>query len=572
MGRKRRELTGYLLEWSDLEAVGDLLSCKYCKLILPFKQNRIQEHVGSQKHAIMKKNIKNTIPIKDILHRDRSSSCEIEMDLVKIVLFDGLPFQAINKESSLRNFLNKYSPASRSLPDGRVLIDKHISSLFLSSMDAIKLAMVDVRFCLIVDEPPDFNNRPIFNTLACYYDLKSNKRMIFMLDSSRILNCNAVIVANQVANVLKRYNLVWDNCCAIISDSASYMKKFIKDLKAMYPHIIRIPCFSHIIHLAVRKAVDEYFFDIKKFSMKFASILSKNRNAKNIFMIHLKKNNFENFKEIPRVMDIRWYSFYNCLKQIKEYYPAVVDFLNEVTHLDFGKRLNEILPINSKNTNVLFLSVTMLIDELTPLVEFSKRIETNENFCFSSIFDWMNNDFGMKNSLSDHKDNLGLLPFEIRTNLIKKIESFRNAIIDKIQEFLSNSINDCFPSANFFKTIKNIDPDMPLSIENIHIDDLCYLIGVKDKVNLKDEYDFLCRALKDSNHPSITTDFWKEKSNICPLLSRLSLDLLALPISSIAVERSFSKLNHVIRKERMKLSDERASMVSILYFNGPSLF
>lgn len=148
-----------------------------------------------------------------------------------------------------------------------------------------------------------------------------------------------------------------NNCIAIILDSVAYMKKYYEDLKEMYFHIVLILCFSHIIHGAVHKAIDICFLKIKKFSMKFASLLLKNRKAKKLFLVHLKKNNYENIKEIPRILDIRWYSFFNCIKQIKEYYPAVIDFLKDTKNETYSKLLFEFIDLDLNNLNMFYFSL-----------------------------------------------------------------------------------------------------------------------------------------------------------------------------------------------------------------------
>ena len=151
-----------------------------------------------------------------------------------------------------------------------------------------------MRYSLIVDESPDFKNRPTFNVLVCFYDHSIDKKRIFMLDSTILTECNSVIVASHISEVLLRYNLEWKNCLAIVSDSASYMKKYYKGISLIHKHIIRVPFFSHLIHLSVRKTVDQIFPVVRFFGMKLSALFSKNRSAKKLFTLHRRKNILNN--------------------------------------------------------------------------------------------------------------------------------------------------------------------------------------------------------------------------------------------------------------------------------------
>ena len=62
-------------------------------------------------------------------------------------------------------------------------------------------------------------------------------------------------------------------------------------------------------------------------------------------------------------------------------------------------------------------------------------------------------------------------------------------------------------------------------------------------------------------------DYWKNLSTRLPILSNIALDYIWLPISSCAVERSFSLYNSLLDSNRQSLSEESLKQLNMLYFN-----
>lgn len=61
--------------------------------------------------------------------------------------------------------------------------------------------------------------------------------------------------------------------------------------------------------------------------------------------------------------------------------------------------------------------------------------------------------------------------------------------------------------------------------------------------------------------------FWVSHAQQWPVLSAAALNLLALPVSSANVERAFSNLTLLQRKERCAMSPESLNMYLAIYFN-----
>ncbi|GES99952.1 zinc finger BED domain-containing protein RICESLEEPER 4-like [Rhizophagus clarus] len=63
-------------------------------------------------------------------------------------------------------------------------------------------------------------------------------------------------------------------------------------------------------------------------------------------------------------------------------------------------------------------------------------------------------------------------------------------------------------------------------------------------------------------------EFWDKVSLQLPLLEKIARNYIWLPISSCAVERSFSAYNKILDDDRQNLSLESLKFLTMMYFNN----
>ncbi|GET66536.1 zinc finger BED domain-containing protein RICESLEEPER 2-like [Rhizophagus irregularis DAOM 181602=DAOM 197198] len=63
-------------------------------------------------------------------------------------------------------------------------------------------------------------------------------------------------------------------------------------------------------------------------------------------------------------------------------------------------------------------------------------------------------------------------------------------------------------------------------------------------------------------------EFWDKVSLQLPLLEKIAQNYIWLPISSCAVERSFSAYNKILDDDRQNLSPESLRFLTMMYFNN----
>ena len=63
-------------------------------------------------------------------------------------------------------------------------------------------------------------------------------------------------------------------------------------------------------------------------------------------------------------------------------------------------------------------------------------------------------------------------------------------------------------------------------------------------------------------------EYWMNLGDKLPILSKIALDYIWLPVSSCSVERSFSIYNNILDENRQNLSEDSLKRLNMMYFNG----
>ena len=82
------------------------------------------------------------------------------------------------------------------------------------------------------------------------------------------------------------------------------------------------------------------------------------------------------------------------------------------------------------------------------------------------------------------------------------------------------------------------------------------------------EWGIYCGLEYDGNLDENELDvYWNNMATRLPIISQIALDYIWLPVSSCAVERSFSLYNTLLDSDRQNLSKESLKQLSMMYFN-----
>jgi hypothetical protein len=95
-----------------------------------------------------------------------------------------------------------------------------------------------------MDETTDDCSRSVVNTL---FTFRENTKLVSVDFLKRVNNST---MGGTLLTILTIYNISYSLPRLFLSDSASYIKKYYREvLKLIMPQLIHIPCLAHIINL-----------------------------------------------------------------------------------------------------------------------------------------------------------------------------------------------------------------------------------------------------------------------------------------------------------------------------------
>ena len=143
---------------------------------------------------------------------------------------------------------------------------------------------------------------------------------------------------------------------------------------------------------------------------------------------------------------------------------------------------------------------------------------------------------------------------------------FNNAL-KKFEKHIDNH-----SGLELFKSIRCFDPkyiQAEITRQNIHL--YTEILEFKNPSNdLLNEWSIFCNLQNDffENQEINLDSYWKDLSGSLPLLSKIALIYIWLPVSGVDVERSFSAYKNILSDRRHSLSEETIAILNFLYFNA----
>ena len=211
--------------------------------------------------------------------------------------------------------------------------------------------------------------------------------------------------------------------------------------------------------------------------------------------------------------------------------------------------------------------IQFIISSLDPLYKFSSLIKSDNFFGLPQLYNWINNKYNIPKEeiLSNYENVISVFPLGRRQKILEKMTQFIDSLILELSIIVTKQTEGCFPSPDFLKTVDGLGLCSP-NFKNVNFWLISPYVESKDLDGLKSEYINFPKCDDQGENFKIMSK--EEYTRKYLIISKVALDLTSIPLSSIVVERSFSKLKHVLTTDRGKLSPDRSRMLSILYFNG----
>lgn len=278
------------------------------------------------------------------------------------------------------------------------------------------------------------------------------------------------------------------------------------------------------------------------------------------------------FMPLPNMT--RWNSWFKIVIYIYDYLDYIRGFYREEKELNSNKTIENIVSVfNDNNENGLteiylafihYHSRQFILDTkffqkekepYFPLIE--AQIEQLEAFLTEGM---TTTNFGniINNILSKYNTEL--------STFTPVFQAAYNFAFQKFSAHFSN-----YPSHSLFKAVRIFDPRyLKISLANRDIQKYRFNISqlLNPSVELLQEWSLYCNL--DLNAVDFTNlhNFWEKMVTTLPLLSEIAFDYIWLPISSSAVECSFSVYNNLLSNKRQNLSTESLKKLNMMYFNN----
>ena len=127
------------------------------------------------------------------------------------------------------------------------------------------------------------------------------------------------------------------------------------------------------------------------------------------------------------------------------------------------------------------------------------------------------------------------------------------------------------PARFLFKAVQIFNPKYIL-LGSLGRKDLRQYNSIKELANPSDEllneWSIYCgMELENLVEEIDLEEYWMNLGDKLPIISKIALDYIWLPISSCSVERSFSIYNNILDDNRQNLSEDSLKRLNMMYFN-----
>jgi hypothetical protein len=595
MGRKRRTAKDWATEFPDLEAKRvkvqdtdeDVLSCKYCAIELCTKTNasgRIREHLGSQRHVQRREESKKransgkqlTIAETQVRLKKKQEESETAVhDFVRALTYSGVAL--FKADTYLGKFGRKWVPSMRNLPQHKQLSAKYLDDIYHLHTDLIKSKLKSTKISLIVDESPDLLGRKAVNTLVSFIDPSSKEKSVLLIDTSIVKRCTTSMISALLADVLHRYEKSWDDVLAIASDSANYMKSLVNDIRASNNEkLLHVNDIAHLIHVTVNEALNhESYKEVREILLKMGNLFVHASTLENEFHIILKENEEEPRKP-PQVVDHRWFSYFETAFVVQELWTHLIVFIESTKSVEKSNKvikLRELLQAFDKQ--IIFTKINHFVDSLKPLKELQKTLSSGEPMVHKMhkiLHVNLSAEMAHEEMSQSTVGLLKMLSSESQKKAKAAIKAFNETLKSKWKATCERNLEETVNGKDgIWKKCSIFDQ----SLKHIQSQDFNYyermFLLVVSKSDIRElEMEFKQYLLEEppANKEIKITKYWSSLELEYPLLSKVAQTFLGMPCGSLDAERSFSKFRDLLTDDRTRLTVDNLRKHSILYFNG----
>ncbi|KAK3742871.1 hypothetical protein QZH41_007769 [Actinostola sp. cb2023] len=365
-----------------LTAVSGKLRCEACKETISKKSSTVKKHIQSAKHVKAKKAVldskKKDQSVLDLIRRNdqakhpKGETLPLDMrlyrfELIECFLAAGIP---LSKIDCLRSFLEKYGH--------RLTSDSHLRELVPSVLakekETLKSELSQVKAVSTIFD----GSTRLGEALAIvvrFVDSHWNvqQRLVRLQVLAKSLK------ANELAQCLIQalavdFSIQPGALLAAMKDGASVNKAALQQVKFFFPQLLDVTCFSHIID-NVGKHFE--FRVLDTFAQYWVSMFSHSAAVRLAWKT-------KTGTAMRSYSPTRWWSKWETMKQVLDYFGDVEPFLMENDHLVPATRVHLLEIFNSPaDSKDLELELAAFVDGGNHFVSATYYLEGDGPLVFS---------------------------------------------------------------------------------------------------------------------------------------------------------------------------------------------
>ena len=472
----------------------------------------------------------------------------------------------LNKREKMTTWLNKYVPNAGSIPCSNTLQKEYLPKVLQRYKEEIIQKIKDKPLSVIIDASPDRLSRQVVNTIV-QCELSGEK---FLLNTTFLDSVNHLSLFGIIDSVRQDYGLKWKNFDTLVCDSASYNKKVYKTIKdGINPKLRLMRCWTHLLDLVSDTWQDSCLNNkVHTLVAKFQQLMNKSSSRKARYLQFLRDKKVPNVKGMPTVVLSRWNTWYKANEYLYEYLPYIFDFLKDEKAnqeaSDLVERIFELLN-NSREFAEIKLMIAFNTEKANIFHDIIEKFERSSGFAHQAYNMIMN----LWNHLrfAIYQGDYG----EVINNIIcthGMDKEYWNEEFQKLYKIAWKKLDTLikgYESMDFFKLMRVFDPSQLKTLTK-DIKEYELVFNLSDPPLLKQFKAYLVSNMDMFYEPNLR-EFWRGMSLNCPELSKLAIQSLNTPVTSVDIERSFSMYRDILSHKRCSLKLSSINVLSMANYN-----
>ena len=580
--------------WLDRTSTNEAY-CKWCKITLQPKLSVIKLHGESKRHKNFESSCSGSSKVSNYFGKERSLRNETrraELMITAFLVDHNIPFRVLDH---LSDVLSKAFPDSLIARDFACKRTKSACLAYNILGQELKTELINdiakaKHFSVIIDESTDRSTTKSLAVVIKYYSTKQENVVTRLLNLVPVLKGRAEDLFAVLRNEIEKHKLSLTDLIGFSADTTNVMfgcsNSIVSRIKDVSPSCIVVKCVCHSTALSVSHASKTLPRNIEQLVRDIYNYFSQSAKRMDEF------TEFQDFTDTPkhRIMkcyDIRWLSLRACVSRILEQWSPLSLFFQRQYLIDriqvSEKMAVELGCIFNKFYFTVLDYVLYITDKLNTVFQSDNptihSVYANCMSGYKSVISCFMKKQYLRytdeeiwqldpSEASFHVDlkqmYLGINAAKIMTEpaFTNRPPAAQLEVLQRCKNFLvvlAEELQKRLPINQLMKDLEILNPRVAISGDIPTLAPLLTKLPNIIPPKLHQDLDAQWRQLPltgSNGDVFSTTEFWVNVGKIeeFSLISTLATKLLSLPVSNVACERIFSKVNFLKTNQRNRFT------------------